>query len=81
MRYTKLNHLLRPSLAKGTCSDTGRLHHWVASGEVRATQGGNVFVNLRCSRCNARETALLNAGEYELQKRVIKNSLNEQEKL
>ncbi len=81
MRYTKLNHLLEARLAKGTCAGTNRLHHWVASGEVRATQGQNVFVSLRCQRCNMRETALLNASQYELQKRVINNSLNEQEKL
>jgi len=79
MRYTKLNHLLEARIARQTCTETGKLHCWVACGEPRASVGGNMFVNLRCSRCGATESTILNAKQYELQKRIINTSVKEQE--
>jgi hypothetical protein len=81
MRSTKLNHLVEKRHRKDTCNQTGKQHHWVACGEPRASAGGNMFVNLRCQRCNANTVVLLSAGEYEMQKRIINNSVKEQESL
>ena len=79
MRYTKLNHLLERRERKKTCTETGKMHYWVACGEPRASVGGNMFVNLRCVRCGETDSAILNATQYELQKRMINNSVKEQE--
>lgn len=77
MRLTKLNHLLGSKLAKGRCP-TGKQHHWVASGDVRATAGNNIAVYMRCKECDARETVWLTMNEYRLQERIINSSIREQ---
>ena len=79
MRYTKLNHLLERRGKRRACTETGKMHYWVACGEPRASAGGNMFVHLRCSRCGEMDSAILNPTQYELQKRMINNSVKEQE--
>ncbi len=79
MPHTKLNHLVEKKRNNQTCRGTGKTHFWVACGEPKASLGGNMFVNLRCSRCGETESAILNANQYELQKRMINNSIKEQE--
>ena len=79
MRYTKLNHLVEEKQKKETCTQSGKHHYWVACGEPRASVGGNMFVNLRCRRCGADTVTILSASQYELQKRMINNSVKEQE--
>tara|TARA_B100000131_G_C18050733_1_gene586338 strand:+ start:174 stop:416 length:243 start_codon:yes stop_codon:yes gene_type:complete len=77
MRLTKLNHLLERRLATGRCP-SGKQHYWVACGDVKAAGGNNIAVYVRCNMCNVRETIWLTTGEYELQQRVINNSIKEQ---
>ena len=80
MPHTKLNHLLERRGKRKACTKTGKMHYWVACGEPRASAGGNMFVHLRCSRCGETDSAILTSNQYELQKRMINNSIKEQEK-
>jgi hypothetical protein len=79
MRLTKLNHLLERRPANARCKNTNKQHCWVASGEVRATTGGHISVNLRCSVCGAHESTFLTSNEYQTQKKIINNSIQEQQ--
>lgn len=79
MRYTKLNHLLEPREEKETCTQSGKRHFWVACGEPRASHGGNMFISLRCNRCGSNTVTILSENQYKVQKKIINNSVKEQE--
>ncbi len=84
MKFTKLNHLLSPSLARGSCrvgDHPQKQHYWVACGDVRSTTGANIVLYLRCRYCDARETVFLTNNEYEIQERIINSSIREQQEI
>ena len=70
------NHLMDARIVKRRCLDTNLECYWVPIGNVRSTQGDNVYMTMGCNKCGKREDIFLSKEAYFVQQKLIQRELN-----
>ena len=69
------NYLMSSSIIKRRCKTGDKECYWVPAGNIRSTQGDNVFMTMLCKKCGAREDIFLSREQYHKQEKLIQKEL------
>lgn len=74
-REVNFNYLLDGRTAKRKCIAEHKTCYFVPAGTVRAVQGNNIYLSMRCRNCGKREDVFLSREEYFTQQKLIEKEL------
>jgi len=71
------NHLIHNHKKQEKCATTGQNCYFLPLGNVRSTQGENVYLTMFCRNCEKREDVFLTREEYLIQRKLIHKEIGD----